>query len=191
MKKTLLIVLVFLSSISLSGCRRNKDEKEENLNSNIHLNDISETMRNDVSSYSIKTSPRNSMLGEDVYVYDKEWNLVLSLDDQNQSQYLFALYWNFIILDAGTRASQREMIVYNIPTGERIYETDYYPWDNWLVLDEDNINFYKKIDESLYGNYTLPNCDNGYDNGYAESYGYVIWGNQANNLWDIQCAYFE
>jgi hypothetical protein len=42
--------------------------------------------------------------------------LVLSLEDKNQPQYLFALYENYLVLDSGTSASQREMLVYNIPS---------------------------------------------------------------------------
>jgi hypothetical protein len=47
-------------------------------------------------------------------VYDKDGNLVLSLDDKNQPQYLFTLYENYLVLDSGTSASQREILVYNI-----------------------------------------------------------------------------
>ena len=58
-------------------------------------------------------------------------------------------------------------------------------------MDGDNITFYKEIGESLYWDYMLPDCENEYDNGYIENYGYTIWEDQANDLWDIQCAYFE
>ncbi len=148
-------------------------------------------MVNDVSSYSIKTSIRDSIPWEDIYVYDENNNLVLLLDDKDQPQYLYVLYKNYLILDSGTSASQREILVYDIPSWKIIFKTDYYPWENWLVLDDNNITFYKKIDQSLYWDYTLPNCENTYDNGYVESYGYTIWEDQANDLGDIQCAYFE
>jgi hypothetical protein len=47
-------------------------------------------------------------------VYDDNGNLVLSLKDKNQPQYLFALYENYLILDSGTSASQRDILVYDI-----------------------------------------------------------------------------
>jgi len=146
-------------------------------------------MVNEVSSYSVNTQERWEFPWEDIYVYDDNGNLVLSLEDKDQPQYFFALYENYLILDSGTSASQREMLVYDIKSGNKIFETDYFPWEDWLVLEGNNINFYKKIDESAY--WELPDCQNEYDNGYIGSYWYIIWEDQANDLGDIQCAYFE
>ena len=148
-------------------------------------------MVNDVSSYSVKTSMRNSMPWEDIYVYDENDKLVLSLNDENQPQYLYALYENFLILDSWTSASQRDMLVYDIPTGNKVFQTNYFPWEKGLVLNGNEITFYKKIDDSLLWNYTLPQCEGEYDNGYIEKYGYTIWEDQVNDLGDIQCTYFE
>ena len=148
-------------------------------------------MVNDVSTYSIKTSMRDSTPWEDIYIYDVNDNFVLSLNDENQPQYLYALYGNFIVLDSGTSASQREMLVYDITSGNIIFQTNYFPWNKWLILNDNKITFYKKIDDSVLWNYTLPQCEGEYDNWYIESYGYTIWENQANDLWDIQCTYFE
>ena len=148
-------------------------------------------MVNEVSSYRVETKQRWELPWEDIYVYDDNGNLVLSLKDKNQPQYLFALYENYLILDSGTSASQRDILVYDILSWKVIYKTDYYPWENGLLLNDNNISFYKEIPESLLGEYKLPNCKNEYDNGYIENYGYTIWEDQANDLWDIQCAYFE
>ena len=148
-------------------------------------------MVNDVSSYSIKTSMRDSTPWEDIYVYDENNNLVLSLDDKDQPQYFYVLYGDYIVLDSGTSASSREMLVYNIPSGKLIYKSDYYPWDKGLRLNWNKITFYKEISNSELSNYTLPICENEYDNGYIENYEYTIWENQINELGDIQCAYFE
>ena len=139
----------------------------------------------------MNTKERLESIWEDIFVYDKDGNLVLSLDDKNQPQYLFTLYENYLVLDSGTSASQREILVYNILSWKVIYRTDYYPWENWLVVNDDNITFYKRIPESFLWDYELPNCENEYDNGYIENYGYTIWEDQANDLGDIQCAYFE
>lgn len=193
MKKVLLIMLICLVWILLTGCWWNKkteiDEWDVELSQN--LDNEPAVVENEVSSFSVQTSIRDSMPWEDIYVYDDNDNLVLSLDDENQPQYLFALYENFLVLDRGTSASQREFLVYDIPSGRVVYKIDYYPWENWLVLNDNNIKFYKKIDKSAYWEYTLPECENEYDNGYIESYGYTIWEDQANDLGDIQCAYFE
>ena len=148
-------------------------------------------MVNEVSSYSVKISPRDSMPWEDIYAYDENNNLVLSLDDEDQPQYFYVLYGDYIVLDSGTSASSREILVYNIPSGKLTYKSNYYPWDKWLRLNWNEITFYKEINNSELSNYTLPNCENEYDNGYIENYGYTIWEEQANDLWDIQCAYFE
>lgn len=148
-------------------------------------------MVNEVSSYSVNTQERWEYPWEDIYVYDENGNLVLSLEDKNQPQYLFALYENYIILDSGTSASSREMLVYDIPTGDLVYKTDYFPWEYWLILDGNNIEFYKRIPGSLLTSYNLPKCQSEYDNAYIENYGYAIWEDQANDLGDIQCAYFE
>ena len=148
-------------------------------------------MVNNVSYYNVDTKERLEGVWEDIFVYDEDGNLVLSLDDKDQPQYLFILYENYLVLDSGTSATQREMLVYDIPSWRVIYRTGYYPWEYWLVLNDDNITFYKEIPESLWGDYTLPDCENEYDNGYIENYWYTIWGDQANDLGDIQCAYFE
>jgi len=148
-------------------------------------------MGNEVSSYSVSIQERWEFPWEDIYVYDNNDKLVLSLEDKNQPQYFYVLYWDFIVLDSGTSVSMREMLVYNIPSGNKIFQTDYFPWNNGLVLKGNEIKFYKKIDDSLLWNYTLPDCENEYDNGYIESYGYTIWEDQVNDLGDIQCAYFE
>lgn len=193
MKKVLLMMLICLVWILLTGCWWNKkteiDEWDVELSQN--LDNEPAVVENEVSSFSVQTSIRDSMPWEDIYVYDDNDNLVLSLDDENQPQYLFALYENFLVLDRGTSASQREFLVYDIPSGRVVYKIDYYPWENWLVLNDNNIKFYKEIDKSAYWEYTLPGCENEYDNGYIESYGYTIWEDQANDLGDIQCAYFE
>lgn len=148
-------------------------------------------MVNEFSSYSVKTRERWEFPWEDIYVYDDNGDLVFSLEDNNQPQYLFALYENFIVLDSWTSASQRDMLVYDIKYGNKIFQTDYFPWENGLVLNDKEITFYKKIDDSLLWEYTLPECKSEYDNGYIENYGYTIWEDQANDLGDIQCAYFE
>jgi len=148
-------------------------------------------MVNEVSSYSVKVQERWDMVGEDIFVYDDSGKLSLSLQDQNQPQYLFALYDNYIILDSGTSASNREMLVYNIPSGKVIFKTDYYPWENWLVLNDNIITYYKQIPDSLLWDYKLPECETEYDNGYIEKYGYTIWENMDADLWDLQCAYFD
>ncbi len=142
-------------------------------------------------SYYAKTSPKGFMAWDDVYVYDSNNNLVLSLNGWDSPQYLFTLYENYLVLDSGTSASSREMLVYDVKSGNKIFETDYYPWESWLVLNDDNISFYKKIPESKLWDYTLPNCANEYDNGYIENYWYTIWEDQADDLGDIQCVYFE
>lgn len=186
-------MLICLVWISLTGCWWNKNTEADEWNVELSQNLDNEpvVVENEVSSYSVQTSIRDSMPWEDIYVYDNNDNLALSLDDENQPQYLFALYENFLILDSGTSASQREMLVYDIPSGRVVYKTDYYPWENWLVLNDNNIEFYKEIDKSVYWEYTLPKCENEYDNGYIENYGYTIGEDQANDLGDIQCAYLE
>ena len=148
-------------------------------------------MTNEVSSYSVDVQERLNAVGEDIFVYNDSGNLILSLQDQEQPQYLFALYDNYLILDSGTSASSREMLVYNIPSGKIIFKTDYYPWENWLVLNDNNITYYKQIPESLLWDYVLPKCETEYDNGYIEKYGYTIWEDMDADLGDLQCAYFE
>ena len=56
-------------------------------------------MTNEVSSYSVDVQERLNAVGEDIFVYNDSGNLILSLQDQEQPQYLFALYDNYLILD--------------------------------------------------------------------------------------------
>lgn len=71
-------------------------------------------MVNENLSYNVETGERWEFPWEDIYVYDDNENLVLSLEDKSQPQYLFALYENYLLLDSGTSALHREMLVYDI-----------------------------------------------------------------------------
>ena len=150
-----------------------------------------EWMVNETSSYSVDVKERNEYPWEDIYVYNSYGNLVFSLENNDEPQYLFALYDKYLVLDSWTSASQRGLLVYDIENASKVFETDYYPWENWLVLNDNNITFYKEITKDLYWDYSLPSCQTEYDNGYIENYWYTIWEDQANDLGDIQCAYFE
>ena len=177
------IILIFIICLLVFN-RRNKAVNNWDIESWLWI-------VNEVSSYSVDVKHRWDFPWEDIYVYDDNGNLVLNLEDKEQPQYLFTLYERYIVLDSGTSASSREIIVYDIPSWKIIFRTDYYPWENWLVLNDDNMTFYKEIPQDLYWDYTLPKCENEYNNGYIESYWYTIWDDQANDLGDIQCAYFE
>lgn len=150
-----------------------------------------EWMVNETSSYSVDVKERSGYPWEDIYVYNSYWNLVFSLENNDEPQYLFALYDKYLVLDSWTSASQRGLLVYDIENASKVFETDYYPWEYWLVLNDNVVTFYKKIDDSMLLNYTLPQCKNEYDNGYIEKYGYTLWEDKDDDLWDVQCAYFE
>lgn len=156
-----------------------------------HLWDIVDWpwMENDAAFYSVSTEERWEFPWENIYVYDENGNLVLSLEDENEPQYFFALYERFLILDSGTSASQREMLVYEIPSWKVVYRTEYYPWKSGLQIGDGLIEYYKKVNENEFA--SLPECDNEYDNGYIEKYWYDIWSDMDADLWDVQCAYFE
>lgn len=142
--------------------------------------------------YTVKTWDRWDNVWEDIFVYDGDKNLVLSLVDQDEAQYYFAIQWNYIILDNGTSASQRLFQVYDISKGEKVFEADYYPWENSLELDWDIIKFFQRIQNENLSKYpTLAICENEYDNGYITNMEYTIWQKSAKDLQQVKCAYFE
>ena len=128
--------------------------------------------------------------GEDAYKYLTE-DLGRYGVTKEELDEKFALYDKYLVLDSWTSASQRGLLVYDIENASKVFETDYYPWEYWLVLNDNVVTFYKKIDDSMLLNYTLPQCKNEYDNGYIEKYGYTLWEDKDDDLWDVQCAYFE
>lgn len=200
MKKNLLIilcvivVLIFWFFVLKNG--RNKNFLSDNLqwiNSWESVNEdlTLQLLKSEISPYKVNTKDRWDMVWEDIFVYDSNDNLVFSLDDKNQPQYLFTLYENYLILDSWTSATQREIVVYDIKTKSEIFRTNYYPLEDGLVLNDNVVEFYKKIEDSHLWDYTLPQCQNEYDNWYVEKYWYTIWDDVDSDLWDIQCVYFE
>ena len=198
-KKSLIILCVIIVLILCFFLLRNSSNRSAVVNNLQEVvmeessgEDLSQQLlESEVSPYKVNTKDRWDMLWEDIFVYDSNNDLVFSLDDKNQPQYLFTLYKDYLILDSWTSASQREILVYDIKSKNRIFRTDYYPWELGLVLNDNVVEFYKKIDDSQLWDYTLPQCEDEYSNGYVEKYGYTIWDNLDSDLGDIQCAYFE
>ena len=178
MKKSWWIMLLLWVPILLSGCRNNKWNV---LDWPWMINELS-------NNYSVDTQMRWDNIWEDIFVYDNDGNLIFSLVN-GEPQYLVDLFDNYLVIDSWTSASQRSMIVYNVETKNKIFETDYYPWEEWLVIWEWNIEYYKKVNESEFA--SLPECENEYDNWYVERYWYDIWLDMDADLWDVRCAYFE
>lgn len=142
--------------------------------------------------YTIKTGDRWENVWEDIFVYDENDNLVLSLVDEEEPQYYFSLLWNYLVLDNWTSASQRLIQVYDIANGTKIFESDYYPWEDGLTQEWNTIRFFQRIDNANLQDYTIwVICENEYDNGYIELYWYELWKDSATSLWTIKCAYFE
>jgi len=197
MKKLFWLFLAVLLTALLTGCRWSKDKGEWGLNNwKWELNNSEKSLNGwawmTYSSYYVKTFSRNfSIPWEDIYVYDENNNLVLSLDDKEQPQRFYVLFENYLVLDSWTGVNGREVLVYDVKSGDKIFQTDYDLRNNGLIRDFNVVSFYKKVDDSLLSGYVLPQCDSERYNGYVERYEYVIWETQANALWDIQCAYFE
>jgi hypothetical protein len=144
------------------------------------------------SKYTIKTGDRGDNVWEDIFVYDEAENLVLSLTDENEAQYYFSNIGNYLVLDNGTSASQRLIQVYDISKGEKIFETDYYPWGDELEQEWNTIRFFQRIENENLSKYpTLAICENEYDNGYITTMEYTIWETTAKDLQQVKCAYFE
>ena len=201
MKKKLIIVLFVIVLFIIFCLLYFRGKNSWNLNNynlqemNAEENDSGlvdeELLENEFSSYKVDTKNRLDALWEDVFIYNSDGDLVLSLVDKDQPQYLFALYDNYLLLDSWTSASQRDLIVYDIKLGNKIFVTTYYPWEDGLVLSGDSVVYYKEIDQSSYWDYSLPQCNTEYENWYVEKYGYTIWNDMDADLGDIQCAYFE
>ena len=156
------------------------------------ISSVEEAIPTIETKYTIKTGSRWENVWEDIFVYDEDENIVLSLVDQDEAQYYFAIQWNYVILDNGTSASQRLIQVYDISKGEKVFEADYYPWENGLELDWNIIKFFQRIQNEDLSKYpTLAICENEYDNGYITSMEYTIWQKSAKDLQQVKCAYFE
>lgn len=143
-------------------------------------------------TYSVKTEAKSSLKWENIFVYDNNWNLVFSLDDESEIYYFFVLYENFLVLDKGADALDSSVVVYDVKSGNLVFETDYYPWETWLVINDDKVEFYKILDESLLSGLLLPECDEKkISSGYMEKYLYVVWEASIMETEDVQCMYVE
>lgn len=142
--------------------------------------------------YTVQTGDRGENVWEDIRVYDENWDEVLSLVDNDEAQYFFAIRWKYLILDNGTSASQRLIQIYDIQKWEKIFEADYYPWETDIMIEWNTVKYYQRIDNSKLSTYpSLAICENEYDNGYIELYWYELWKDWSTSLWAIKCAYFE
>lgn len=192
--KKLQLILISLITIVAAGCTTQNvvnnptgiDIPTDNTPS------VDETAPVVESKYTIKTGDRGDNVWEDIFVYDEAENLVLSLTDENEAQYYFSNIGNYLVLDNGTSASQRLIQVYDISKGEKIFETDYYPWGDELEQEWNTIRFFQRIENENLSKYpTLAICENEYDNGYITTMEYTIWETTAKDLQQVKCAYFE
>jgi len=192
--KKLQLILISLITIVAAGCTTQNvvnnptgiDIPTDNTPS------VDETAPVVESKYTIKTGDRGDNVWEDIFVYDEADNLVLSLTDDNEAQYYFSNIGNYLVLDNGTSASQRLIQVYDISKGEKIFETDYYPWGDELEQEWNTIRFFQRIENENLSKYpTLAICENEYDNGYITTMEYTIWETTAKDLQQVKCAYFE
>jgi len=188
--KKLQLVFACLLAIIVAWCTT---QNIENTNQDIDVTPTQNEVENTVAiKYTVKTGDRWDNVWEDIFVYDEDDNLVLSLVDQDEAQYYFSIQWNYIILDNWTSASQRSIQVYDITKGVIVFETDYYPGENELEQDWNIIRFFQRIENENLSKYpTLAICENEYDNGYITMMEYTIWQTSAKDLQQVKCAYFE
>lgn len=203
MKKNLsLLILAFSFLIILTACTTKTKDPNSVSSTNLPW-DTTQSVDNwqwqdemqesieETVVYTVQTGDRWENVWEDIRVYDENWDEVFSLVDNDEAQYLFATKWKYLILDNGTSASQRLIQIYDIQKWEKIFETDYYPWETDIMLEWNTVKYYQRIDNSKLSTYPeLAICENEYDNGYIELYWYELW-KKATSLWTIKCAYFE
>ena len=203
MKKNLsLLILAFSFLIILTACTTKTKDPNSVSSTNLPW-DTTQSVDNwqwqdemqesieETVVYTVQTWDRWENVWEDIRVYDENWDEVFSLVDNDEAQYFFATKWKYLILDNGTSASQRLIQIYDIQKWEKIFETDYYPWETDIMLEWNTVKYYQKIDNSKLSTYPeLAICENEYDNGYIELYWYELW-KKTTSLWTIKCAYFE
>ena len=185
MKKSLGIVLVVI--LIAFWCFYFFDKKKSV--SKLQLNDMPKLLvENENSTYTVDTEIKEWLKWENIFVYDSDWELVFSLKDSEEVYYFFVLYKNFLVLDKWIGSLDSNIVVYNVKTGNLIFETDYYPWEKWLIINDDKIEFYKRIDESLLSDSSLIQCDGGEaEKVFVEKYLYNVWDISAINMGDVQC----
>ena len=204
MKKNLsLLILTFSLLIILPACTTKPTNPTDIVNTGLPWN-IRPSVENwqwqeeiqepteEIVVYTVQTGDRGENVWEDIRVYDESWDEVFSLIDNDEAQYFFDIQWKYLILDNGTSASQRLVQVYDVQKWEKIFETDYYPWEDDLQLEWNIIRFPQRIDNWDLSDYsTLAICENEYDNGYTTTMEYTLWQTSAKNLKQVKCAYFE
>ena len=203
MKKNLsLLILTFSFLILLTACTKKTTDPSgvsptglpwnttQSVENELLQDETQESIEETVV-YTVQTWDRWEKVWEDIRVYDENGDEVLSLVDNDEAQYFFATKWKYLILDNGTSASQRLIQIYDISKSEKVFETDYYPWETDIMLEWNTVKYYQRIDNSKLSTYPeLAICENEYDNGYIELYWYELW-KKATSLWTIKCAYFE
>lgn len=193
MKKNIsLLILTFSFLILLTACTPQNISNPDTQNPKWDIVSVDTEDTIEEFTYTVQTWDRGDMVWENIRVYDENWEEVFSLIDNEEAQYFFAIKWKYLILDNGTSASQRLIQIYDIQKWEKIFETDYYPWEAGIMLEWNTVKYYQWIDNSKLSTYpSLAICENEYDNGYIELYWYELWKNVATSLWAIKCAYFE
>lgn len=200
-KKVSLLVLSCSLLIILTACTKNPTDPTDIINTGLPWNIVPSVTNEqwqeqeaieETVVYTVQTGDRWEKVWEDIRVYDESWDEVFSLVDNDEPQYFFATKWKYLILDNGTSASQRLVQVYDISKGTKVFEADYYPWENDLQLEWNIIRFFQRIDNWDLSDYpTLAICENEYDNWYTTTMEYTLWETSAKNLKQVKCAYFE
>ena len=183
MKNLLLIIPVF-ALILLTGCTNVDDNI---LDGPWMINENNEIVVS--HTYRAETLERIEMVWEDINVYDENDELVFSLVDNEDPQYLFAVEWKYLVVDLGTSADIREVKIYDIETNELVFHENYVSRDWSLALTEAWLDFYQKLDPNKADE--LPICENDNDNWYVSLYTFDFGTLTVKDTWVKKCTYFE
>lgn len=146
---------------------------------------------NDVNihTYSAEVQSRSGMIGEDINVYDENWDLVFSLVDNDDPQYFFEITWKYLIIDLWTGSLIKNVRIYDVELWKNIFDEEYVFTDWSLELTTSWLLFFKKQDPTLAKE--LPICENEYDNWYISLYSFDFSTLKVEEEKEKRCLYFE
>ena len=157
-------------------------------------------------NYVVKTKQSDISPGENIYIYNQSWTLLLSLlEDENHAlRNVRDIIWDYVILSEWTSASSAWLEIYNIQTKVEVLGTSYVPqtsstWKS-LTIEWHTVTFYhpvfgpdtNKRDVKKPNN--LPTCPSDRDKGnigYSELQSFDLTTQQLKHTGKFICNFVE
>jgi hypothetical protein len=179
----LLAALMFVASV----CSKKSEPDSSTPDSTGQVVTVEDTTSNNIKilqfdGYEITLTPQEDP-GEIVNVKDLKNDRSFVVNEPNA--WFFAVVDNFLILDVGTGAANRNVNVFDLNKNEKVFDSQYY---STFEVEDKAIRYRKQI--SIEDKSKQPKCPPE-GNGFVEEHIFDLASMQDRTTGKIECVYFE